>query len=110
VQAYRDTVEWMYSDPAALKAYAEFAGMPEEVARRMRDDFYTKDMLSPNSIVGLDAIAKEAAKVRQIWAPLSRKQTAELVQIPAPPARQRIREERRMVSGALAEVAISPRD
>jgi NitT/TauT family transport system substrate-binding protein len=84
VQAYRDTVEWMYSDPAALKAYAEFAGMPEEVARHMRD-FYTKDMLSPNSIVGLDAIAKEAAKVRQIWAPLSRKQTAELVQIPAPP-------------------------
>jgi NitT/TauT family transport system substrate-binding protein len=84
VQAYRDTVEWMYSDPAALKAYAEFAGMPEEVARRMRDDFYSKDMLSPNSIVGLNAISKEAAKVRQIWAPLSRKQTAELVQIPAP--------------------------
>jgi NitT/TauT family transport system substrate-binding protein len=84
VQGYRDTAEWMYSDPAALKAYAEFAGMPEEVARRMRDDFYTKDMLSPNSIVGLDAISKEAAKVRQIWAPLSRKQTAELVQIPAP--------------------------
>jgi len=82
--AYKETIEWMYSDPAALKAYAEFAGMPEEVARRMRDDFYTKDMLSPNSIVGLDAIAKEAAKVRQIWAPLSRKQTAELVQIPAP--------------------------
>ena len=62
MQAYRETVEWMYSDPAALKAYAEFAGMPEEVARRMRDDFYTKDMLSPNSIVGLDAIAKEAER------------------------------------------------
>jgi NitT/TauT family transport system substrate-binding protein len=72
----------MYSDPAALKAYAEFAGVPEEVARRMRDEFYTKDMLSPNSIAGLDAIAKEAAKTKQIWAPLSRKQTAELVQIP----------------------------
>jgi NitT/TauT family transport system substrate-binding protein len=84
VQAYRDTVEWMYSDPAALKAYAEFAGMPEEVARRMRDDFYTKDMLSPNSIVGLSATSKEAAKSKQSWAPLSRKQTAELVQIPAP--------------------------
>jgi len=41
-------------------------------------------MLSPNSIAGLDAIAKEAAKAKQIWAPLSRKQTAELVQIPAP--------------------------
>ena len=63
--------------------HAEFAGVPEEVARRMRDEFYTKDMLSTNSIAGLDAIAKEAAKAKQIWAPLSRKQTAELVQIPA---------------------------
>ena len=35
-------------------------------------------------IAGLDAIAKEAAKTKQIWAPLSRKQTTELVQIPAP--------------------------
>jgi hypothetical protein len=50
----------------------------------MRDEFYTKEMLSPNSIAGLDAIAKEAAKTKQIWAPLSRKQIAELVQIPAP--------------------------
>jgi hypothetical protein len=40
-------------------------------------------MLSPNSIAGLAATAKEAAKAKQIWAPLSRKQTAELVQIPA---------------------------
>ncbi len=83
VQAYRETIEWMYSDPAALKAYAEFAGVSEEVARRMRDEFYTKDMLSPNSIAGLAATAKEAAKAKQIWTPLSRKQTAELVQIPA---------------------------
>ena len=82
-QAYRETIEWMYSDPAALKAYAEFAGVSEEVARRMRDEFYTKDMLSPNSIAGLAATAKEAAKAKQIWAPLSRKQTGELVQIPA---------------------------
>jgi NitT/TauT family transport system substrate-binding protein len=82
-QAYRETIEWMYSDPAALKAYAEFAGVSEEVARRMRDEFYTKDMLSPNRIAGLAATAKEAAKAKQIWAPLSRKQTAELVQIPA---------------------------
>ena len=84
MQAYRETIEWMYSDPAAPKTYAEFAGIPEEVARRMRDEFFAKDMLSPNSIVGLSATSKEAAKSKQIWAPLSRKQTAELVQIPAP--------------------------
>jgi NitT/TauT family transport system substrate-binding protein len=84
MQAYRETIDWMYSDPAAPKAYAEFAGIPEEVARRLRDEFFAKDMLSPNTIVGLSATSKEAAKSKHIWAPLSRKQTAELVQIPAP--------------------------
>jgi NitT/TauT family transport system substrate-binding protein len=84
MQAYRETIEWMYSDPAAPKTYAEFAGIPEEVARRMRDEFFAKDMLSPNSIVGLSATSKEAAKSKQIWAALSRKQMAELVQIPPP--------------------------
>ena len=27
MKAYRETIDWMYSDPAALKTYAEFAGI-----------------------------------------------------------------------------------
>ena len=84
MQAYREALDWMYSDPDAPKTYAEFAGIPEEIARRMRDEFFAKDMLSPNSVAGLSATAKEAATSKQIWTPLSRKQTAELVQISAP--------------------------
>src|SRR5215217_108667 len=38
LQAYRETVNWMYSDPAVLKIYADFAQVPDSVARRMRDD------------------------------------------------------------------------
>ena len=33
VQAYRDTLEWMYGDPAGLAAYARFSGASPEVAR-----------------------------------------------------------------------------
>jgi NitT/TauT family transport system substrate-binding protein len=84
MQAYRETIEWMYSDPAAPKAYAEFAGIPERVAQRLRDEFFGKNMLSPNSIAGLSATANEAAKSKHIWTMLSRKQMAELVQIPPP--------------------------
>jgi NitT/TauT family transport system substrate-binding protein len=83
VQAYRETVEWMYSDPAAPKAYAEFADMPEGRARRLRDEFFTKDMLSPDKVVGLSAVAKDAAKLKYIRAPMSTKQLADLVQIPS---------------------------
>jgi NitT/TauT family transport system substrate-binding protein len=82
LQAYRETIDWMYSDPAAPKAYAEFADMSEGLARRLREEFFTKDMLSPDNVAGLNAAAKDAAKAKAIWAPLSRKQLAELVQIP----------------------------
>ncbi|HEY7006514.1 MAG TPA: ABC transporter substrate-binding protein [Sphingomicrobium sp.] len=81
-QAYRETIDWMYSDPAAPKAYAEFADMPEGRARRLRDEFFPKDMLSPDKVVGLSAVAKDAAKLKYIRAPMSAKQLAELVQVP----------------------------
>ena len=84
VQAYRETLDWMYSDPVAPKAYAEFADMPEGRARRLRDEFFTKDMLSPDKIVGLSVIAKDAAKLKYIRTSMSTKQLTELVQVPAP--------------------------
>ena len=84
MQAYRETIDWMYSDPAALKRYAEFAGVSEGIAQRLRDEFYTKDMLAPDKVVGLDAIMKDAITSRYIPTPLSKAQIAELIQIPAP--------------------------
>ncbi len=84
MQAYRETVDWMYSDPAALKRYAELAGVSEGIAKRLRDEFFTKDMLAPDKVVGLDAIMKDAITSRYIPTPLSKAQIAELIQIPAP--------------------------
>ncbi len=84
MQAYRETIDWMYSDPAALKRYAEFAGVSEAFAQRLRDEFFTKNMLSPDRIIGLDAIMKEAITSRYIQTPLSKGQITELIQIPAP--------------------------
>ena len=74
----------MYSDPAALKRYAEFAGVSEGIAKRSRDEFYTKDMLASDKVVGLDAIMKEAITSRYILTPLSKAQIAKLIQIPTP--------------------------
>ena len=84
MQAYRETIDWMYSDPAALKRYAEFAGVSEGIAQRLRDEFYTKDMLVPDKVVGFDAIMKDAITSRYITTPLSKAQIAELIQIPTP--------------------------
>ena len=82
VQAYRETVDWMYSDPAAPKAYADFADMPEALARLLRDEFFTKEMLSPDKVLGLSVIAKDALKARHMRTAMSRRQLREIVQVP----------------------------
>ena len=55
MKAYRETIDWMYSnDPAALKTYADFVGIPVAMAKRTRDDFFPKAAVDPDKIVGLD--------------------------------------------------------
>jgi NitT/TauT family transport system substrate-binding protein len=82
MQAYRETIDWMYSDAAALKHYAEFVGVPESLARRVRDEFFTREMLWPDEIKGLEQIIPDAVNLKYIQQPLSKEQLAELIQIP----------------------------
>ena len=85
MQAYRDTVDWMYSDdPAVLKHYAEYSGFPEKVVKRVRE-FIPKDTMAPDRIVGMDQIIADATKQKFILAPLTREQVEEFVKIQAPP-------------------------
>jgi NitT/TauT family transport system substrate-binding protein len=82
IDGYRETVDWMYSDPAALKTYADFAGITEAKAKFIREHFFPKAVLSPDKIVGLDLIMPEAIKLKFIPAPLTQAQIADMIQIP----------------------------
>ena len=82
MQAYRETIDWMYSDPAAIQQYAEWLKIPESIARRTRDGFFPKEALNPDRIVGLDTIVRDAVELKYTAAPLTREQLAELIQIP----------------------------
>ena len=82
IAAYRETVDWMYSDPAALKTYAEFAGITEVKAKRIREQYFPKSSISPDAITGLDLVLPDAVSMRFIATPLSKEQLAELIQIP----------------------------
>ena len=82
IAGYRETVDWMYADPAALKVYAEFAAITEQKARRIRDGFFPKPSLSPDEITGLDLIIPDAVALKFVSAPLGREQLAELIRIP----------------------------
>jgi NitT/TauT family transport system substrate-binding protein len=85
MKGYRETLDWMYSDPGALKAYAAFVGIPEAQAKRTRDEFFPKDALDPGKIVGLDSIIPDAVTLKYIAKPLTKEQLAELIQIPLHP-------------------------
>jgi NitT/TauT family transport system substrate-binding protein len=82
MKAYRETVDWMYADPNALKTYAEFAGVSEATAQRTRDDFFAKEAVNPDRVIGLDVIVKDAVELKFTAAQLTREQLAELIQIP----------------------------
>jgi NitT/TauT family transport system substrate-binding protein len=84
LDAYRETVDYMYSaNPQVIKDYAEFVGVPEAMARRVRDEFFPKTLVNPDEISGVDSLVKEAVNLKFIDKPLTTAQLAELIQIPA---------------------------
>ena len=83
MKAYRETIDWMYSDdPAALKTYADFTGISVATAKRTRDGFFPKASVDPDKVVGLDAVVQDAVALKFTTAPLTKEQLAELIQIP----------------------------
>jgi NitT/TauT family transport system substrate-binding protein len=85
MRAYRETIDWMYSDdPAVLRHYAEYSGFSESVVKRVRE-FIPKETMAPDRIMGMDEIIADAMKQRFIAQPLTPEQIAEFVRIPAGP-------------------------
>ena len=82
VQAYRETIDWMYESADALTFFSEMAEIAGPTAKRVRDEFYSKSMLDPDRIVGLDAVMGDAVNFRYIAHPLTRRQLDELFQVP----------------------------
>jgi NitT/TauT family transport system substrate-binding protein len=82
MKAYRETVDWMYADPSALKVYADFVGISEATAKRTRDGFFPKESINPDRVVGLDTIVNDAVALKYTAAPLTKDQLSELIQIP----------------------------
>jgi NitT/TauT family transport system substrate-binding protein len=82
MKAYRETIEAMYSDPTALKHYADWLGLSDAKAKRVRDGFFPKEALNPDRITGLDTIVNDAVELKYTETPLTKEQLAELIQIP----------------------------
>jgi NitT/TauT family transport system substrate-binding protein len=82
MDAYRETLDFMYSDPKALTIYKDFAGIPESLTKKAVADFYPKTAIDPDRIEGIDGVMTDAVAMKFIPAPLTKEQLAQFFQVP----------------------------
>jgi NitT/TauT family transport system substrate-binding protein len=68
----------MYADPAALKAYADWVGISESLAKEVREQFFPKDNLRLDRLSGIDEAMADAVSLKFLPAPLTKPQRDEL--------------------------------
>jgi NitT/TauT family transport system substrate-binding protein len=84
IQAYRDSLQWMYGSPDGLDAYAQFAHVAEPAARQVRDMFYPRDNMLVDHVSGLASVMADGVELKYLAAPLSQEQLGQLFRIPPP--------------------------
>ena len=82
VRAYRETLDWMYSDPLAVKYYSEQMQMPESLVELQRNEFNPKSAMNPDKLSDIDLVMQDAIAGKFLEKPLTQEQLAEFIQIP----------------------------
>jgi len=82
IKAYREVIDWMYSGPRAIEAYAKYASISAAAAQTVRDQFYPKSMLQLDEVEGMPELMQDAIAFKYIPAALTEKQLEELLQLP----------------------------
>src|SRR6476659_1176826 len=82
MDAYRETVDWMYSDPKAVEMYSKKLNQPVELLKESMDKFQPKETLQTDKFADLDGAIADAVKLKFLEQPLTKEQITELLQIP----------------------------
>jgi NitT/TauT family transport system substrate-binding protein len=82
LRAYRETVDWMYSSPDAVRMYSEKTKLPQDLIRESIAKYHTLAAMQTDEMKDLDGIVRDAVKLKYIERPLTKEQLAELIQIP----------------------------
>jgi NitT/TauT family transport system substrate-binding protein len=80
--AYRESYEFLYTDPMGVRIFSEYSKVPENLAVKIRDTFMPKPVMSPDKVSGLDAIMADGVTFKTLAAPLTKQQLSDLIQIP----------------------------
>ncbi|MGB7455036.1 MAG: ABC transporter substrate-binding protein [Pseudolabrys sp.] len=82
MDAYREAVDWMYSDPQALEMYSKKMNQPVDLLKESMDKFQPKETMQTDKCADLDGAIRDAVQLKFLEKPLTQEQIAELLQIP----------------------------
>ena len=82
MDAYRESVDWMYSDPKAVEMYSAKIHRPVDMLKESMAKFQPKEALQSDKFADLDGAIADAVKLKFLEKPLTKEQIAELLQIP----------------------------
>jgi NitT/TauT family transport system substrate-binding protein len=82
VKAYRESVDWMYSDPKAIAMYAQKIKADENLLKESIAEFHPKQAMQSDHMADLDGAIADAVKLKFLDAPLTKEQLSEFLQIP----------------------------
>jgi NitT/TauT family transport system substrate-binding protein len=82
MDAYREAVDWMYSDPKALEMYSKKMNRPVALLKESMEKFQPKATMQTDQFADLDGAIRDAVKLKFLDKPLTKEQIAELLQIP----------------------------
>lgn len=82
MDAYREGVDWMYSDPKAIDMYATKIKRTPELIKESIKDFQPIATMQTEEMKDLDGIVRDAVKLKFLDKPLTKEQLTELIVTP----------------------------
>jgi len=82
MDAYREAVDWMYSDPKAVEMYSAKIHRSIDLLKESMDKFQPKETIQTDKFEDLDGAIADAVKLKFLDKPLTKEQIAEMLQIP----------------------------
>jgi NitT/TauT family transport system substrate-binding protein len=77
MKGYREAVEWMYSNPQALKMYAEKMKLPEALIAKALPQSHPRSSMQMEKLSEIDSIMADAVTNKFLEKPMTKEQLAE---------------------------------
>jgi NitT/TauT family transport system substrate-binding protein len=82
VKGYREAVDWMYTDPAAVANYAKKINTDPAIIKQSIAEYHTRDSMQTTEMKDFDGAMRDAVKLKFLDKPLTPEQVKEFLQIP----------------------------